>query len=94
MEGPPAWRVRHLLSLALCQSSEDCKPEELNKILAKALELATAANLHTLQVGGPAAGTMLATKQHPGWVLLVAGLSSFIAAVLLVSRAVICSCPS
>lgn len=49
VEGQQAWRVRHLLSLALCQGSEDGKPE-VPKTLAKALELATAANLQPLRV--------------------------------------------
>lgn len=51
VEGQPAWRVRHLLSLALCQLSDEGKPEEVPKILAKALDLATAANLQPLRVG-------------------------------------------
>lgn len=42
--------MRHLLSLALCQGSEEGKPEEVPKTLAKALELATAANLQPLRV--------------------------------------------
>lgn len=50
VDGQQAWRVRHLLSLALCQGSEDGKPEDMPKTLAKALELATAANLQPLRV--------------------------------------------
>jgi hypothetical protein len=46
----PAWRVRHLLSLALCQGSEEGKPDDVAKTLAKALELATSANLQQLRV--------------------------------------------
>jgi hypothetical protein len=46
----PAWRVRHLLSLALCQGSEEGKPDDVPKTLAKALELATSANLQQLRV--------------------------------------------
>jgi len=53
VEGQPAWRVRHLLSLALCHLGDEGKPEEVPKILAKALELASAANLQPLRVGMP-----------------------------------------
>lgn len=42
--------MRHLLSLALCQAEAEGKPEDVQKTLAKALELATAANLPTLRV--------------------------------------------
>lgn len=55
VEGQPAWRVRHLLSLALCQSSVSeeggSKAEaEVSKTLSKALDLATAAGLQRLRV--------------------------------------------
>jgi hypothetical protein len=50
VEGQQAWRVRQLLLLALCQGSEEGKPEDVPKTLAEALELATAANLQPLRV--------------------------------------------
>jgi hypothetical protein len=55
VEGQVAWRVRHLLALALCQlSSEGGKPEEHHaaaaKSLGRAMELATAAGLQQLRV--------------------------------------------
>ena len=51
VDGQAAWRVRHLLALAQCQASPEGRPEEVLKTLAKALELATAANLQPLRVG-------------------------------------------
>lgn len=64
VDGQQAWRVRHLLSLALCQGSEDGKPEDVPKTLAKALELATAANLQPLRVSR-AAGVCSSPRACP-----------------------------
>jgi hypothetical protein len=78
VEGQAAWRVRHLLSLALCQAGAEGKPEDVQKTLAKALELATAANLPTLRVSNShylhaaaaaAVAAVAAAQQHSSKVL-------------------------
>lgn len=60
VEGQQAWRVRHLMALAMCQA-EGPRPEEAPKTLTKAMDVALSAGLTALKVGSRSS-TLLRVK--------------------------------